>query len=267
MKIVNQEVSNYNALMDDYRQLENENKHLKKRLQIADAESVVHARPEPSEYGHRYRPSNNEKRNGSSFDIERLENENARLREKLKKAAAFIQKANLDSDGQDNREDQSQMQRNLRNAEAEIERLERELNGRQRVGGQSTNHHDDEINDLRQALRQAQSNIEHLTAENRRLESRGGASSDIQGQLEKLKSENDRLRKETIEMLRVAETTRIRDSNRPNESWAPVRSSPRYGPSYSRQWSSISGMRINPPSAFPVPDVFRADCSCKLSQC
>lgn len=164
-----------------------------------------------------------------------MENDNARLREKLKKAAAFIQRANLDSDGQGVREDQPELQRNLRNAEAEIERLERELNNRQKTGSQPTNHHDDEINDLRQALRQAQSNIEHLTIENRRLESRGGASNDIYVQLQKLRSENDRLRGETIDMLRAAETTRHRESNRPNESWAPVRTSPRYGPSYSRQ--------------------------------
>jgi len=44
MHSLNIEVSNYNAIMDDFRQLENENKHLKKRLQIAEADAVVNIR-------------------------------------------------------------------------------------------------------------------------------------------------------------------------------------------------------------------------------
>jgi len=163
-----------------------------------------------------------------------LESENARLRDKLKKAATFIQRVNLDADEQEVREDYSQLQRALREKEAEIERLERELSSRQKVGGQPANHREDEISNLRQALRQAQSNIEYLTAENRKLESRGGVNSEIQNHLERLRLENDRLRKDTIDMLRSVESTRNRESKRVGGGFDTGSVSPRYGPSYNR---------------------------------
>lgn len=221
MKQVNVEASNYNTLLEDFRQLEIENRHLKKRLQISEADAVLHVRREPSEVPQRQRPSYNERKHERGHDADRLEIENARLKDKLKKAAAFIEMVNLDGDGQASRgEDESQLQRNLRAAEAEIDRLEKELSNRQRTTAHAPAHHENEVHELRQALRKAQSNIDHLTMENRRLESRVGGGSEFQHKLDELRHENDILRKETIDMLRAVKSTRNEASSRPNASWA-----------------------------------------------
>lgn len=72
-------MGNYNQLAEAYRQLEAENAQVRKRLQNLEAEGAVNQRPEQSEY--RYRPTVHGKNAGGlSYDIDRLESENARLK-------------------------------------------------------------------------------------------------------------------------------------------------------------------------------------------
>lgn len=73
------------------------------------------------------------------------------------------------------------------------------------------------ISDLKDQLSQSQQDISRLRSENRRLEdklNRGGG--DVQIQLDDLKMENDRLRKETIDLLKAAGSgsNRHRDNDR-----------------------------------------------------
>jgi hypothetical protein len=91
--------------MEDYKKLENENKLLRKRLAIFATESAVHIRNETST------DNANGRRNVDRYpeyqdrvtprELDRMESENARLKEKLKKAANFINRWDEDREQQE----------------------------------------------------------------------------------------------------------------------------------------------------------------------
>lgn len=87
------------------------------------------------------------------------------------------------------------------------------------------------ISDLKDQLGQANQDVSRLRAENRRLEDRlgRGVGGEVQAQLEELKQENDRLRKETIDLLKANTGGTTRNLNGKYKVAHREYESPKYG--------------------------------------
>lgn len=228
-------------MLNDYKKLENENAKLKEHLAtIADELNSIkfsgrggqrHAEargervgsfptynPNGSEYGE----NQSEENRFLTRELEKLQKENQILREKARKKSTFGSRHSAAGEAQfpDLRDENAKLKQALRAARADADRLEQELNQRERT---QAGYGDDErvgrqsqtISDLKDQLSQAQQDISRLRAENKRLEGSGRGGAELQGQLDDLKLENDRLRKETIDLLRQnAGSTRNRDNDR-----------------------------------------------------